>query len=132
MNRKVFLYVKAFSDLGTFMDLIAINVLMYIATGSPAWLAATMAFRTLGGVLSSLFSGVLADRFDRRKIMIWTDIFRAIIILSLIPFPNPVMILIVCFLIGLTSSFFQSATVRKSRKSSARIRFWRQMLLSPD
>ncbi|MBT2679550.1 MFS transporter [Bacillus sp. ISL-35] len=106
MNRKVFLYVKAFSDLGTFMDLIAINVLMYIATGSPGWLAATMAFRTLGGVLSSLFSGVLADRFDRRKIMIWTDIFRAVIILSLIPFPNPVMILIVCFLIGLTSSFF--------------------------
>jgi MFS family permease len=106
MNRKIFLYVKAFSDLGTFMDLIAINVLMYVATGSAAWLAATMAFRTLGGVLSSLFSGVLADRFDRRKIMIWTDIFRAVIILSLIPFPNPIMILIVCFLIGLTSSFF--------------------------
>lgn len=106
MNRKIFLYVKAFSDLGTFMDLIAINVLMYVATGSAAWLAATMAFRTLGGVLSSLISGVLADRFDRRKIMIWTDIFRAVIILSLIPFPNPVMIVIVCFLIGLTSSFF--------------------------
>lgn len=106
MNRKIFLYVKAFSDLGTFMDLIAINVLMYVATGSAAWLAATMAFRTLGGVLSSLFSGVLADRFDRRKIMIWTDIFRAVIILSLIPFPHPIMILVVCFLIGLTSSFF--------------------------
>ncbi|WP_108670340.1 MFS transporter [Peribacillus acanthi] len=106
MNRKFFLYVKAFSDLGTFMDLIAINVLMYVATGSSAWLAATMAFRTLGGVLSSLFSGVIADRFDRRKIMIYTDIFRAIIILMLIPFPNPIMIVIVCFLIGLTSSFF--------------------------
>lgn len=106
MNRKIFLYVKAFSDLGTFMDLIAINVLMYAATGSAAWLAATMALRTLGGVLSSLISGVLADRFDRRKIMIWTDLFRAVIILILIPFPNPVMILIVCFLIGLTSSFF--------------------------
>lgn len=106
MNRKIFLYVKAFSDLGTFMDLIAINVLMYVATGSSAWLAATMAIRTLGGVLSSLFSGVLADRFDRRKIMIWTDVFRAIVILSLIPFPNPIMILIVCFFIGLTSSFF--------------------------
>ncbi|WP_163100348.1 MFS transporter [Peribacillus alkalitolerans] len=106
MNRKFFLYVKAFSDLGTFMDLIAINVLMYVATGSSAWLAATMAFRTLGGVLSSLFSGVLADRFDRRKIMIYTDIFRAVIILMLIPFPNPIMIVIVCFLIGLTSSFF--------------------------
>lgn len=106
MNRKIFLYVKAFSDLGTFMDLIAINVLMYAATGSSAWLAATMAIRTLGGVLSSLFSGVLADRYDRRKIMIWTDVFRAVIILGLIPFPNPIMILIVCFFIGLTSSFF--------------------------
>lgn len=106
MNRKIFLYVKAFSDLGTFMDLIAINVLIYVATGSAAWLAATLAFRTLGGVLASLISGVIADRFDRRKIMIYSDIFRALIILSLIPFPNPVMIIIVCFLIGMTSSFF--------------------------
>jgi MFS family permease len=106
LNRKIFLYVKAFSDLGTFMDLIAINVLIYAATGSSAWLAATMAFRTLGGVLASLISGVIADRFDRRKIMIYTDIFRAVIILSLIPFPNPIMIIFVCFLIGLTSSFF--------------------------
>jgi MFS family permease len=106
MNRKIFLYVKAFSDLGTFMDLIAINVLIYAATGSAAWLAATMAFRTLGGVLASLISGVIADRFDRRKIMIYTDIFRAGLILILIPFPNPVMIIVVCFLIGMTSSFF--------------------------
>ncbi|HLO12269.1 MAG TPA: MFS transporter [Pseudoneobacillus sp.] len=106
MNRKIYLYVKAFSDLGSFMDLIAINVLIYAATGSSSWLAATMAIRTLGGVLSSLFSGVVADRFDRRKIMIYTDIFRAVIILFLIPFPNPVMIIVVCFFIGLTSSFF--------------------------
>ena len=106
MNKKVFLYVKAFSDLGTFMDLIAINVLMYTATGSSAWLAATMAFRTLGGLLSSIFSGVLADRFDRRKIMIIADILRAVIILLLLIYPNPVMILAVCFLIGLTTSLF--------------------------
>jgi hypothetical protein len=38
MIRKIFLYVKAYPDLGTFMDLIAINVLMYVATGSSAWL----------------------------------------------------------------------------------------------
>ncbi|MGG4469750.1 MFS transporter [Paenibacillus alvei] len=106
MNKKVFLYVKAFSDLGTFMDLIAINVLMYAATGSTGWLAATMAFRTLGGVLSSLFSGVLADRFDRRKIMITADVLRAAIILLLLIYPNPVMIVTVCFLIGLTTSLF--------------------------
>jgi MFS family permease len=106
MSKKIILYTKAFSDLGTFMDLIVLNVVMYAATGSTAWLAATMAVRTLGGVLSSLFSGILADRYDRRKIMIYTDIFRAIIILLLIPFPNPTMILCVAFLIGLSSTFF--------------------------
>jgi MFS family permease len=106
MNRKLFLYVKAFSDFGTFMDLIVLNVLIYAATGNPVWLAAAMAARTFGGVLSSLFSGVIADRFNRKNIMINTDIIRALIILILIPFPSPTLIIIVSFLIGFTSTFF--------------------------
>ncbi|GAA0329763.1 MFS transporter [Bacillus carboniphilus] len=106
MNRKILLYMKAFSDFGMFMDTIVLNVVVYAATGSTAWLAATMAARTIGGVISSLFSGVLADRYDRRKIMIISDIVRALIILLLIPFPNPVMIIVVSFLIGLISSSF--------------------------
>ncbi|MFE8699426.1 MFS transporter [Cytobacillus sp. FJAT-54145] len=106
MNRKLFLYVKALSDFGMFMDLIVLNVVIYAATGSTAWLAATMAARTFGGVLSSLFSGVLADRFNRRKIMIISDILRAAIILVLIPFPDPTIIIIVSFLIGFVNSSF--------------------------
>lgn len=106
MNRRSILYVKAFSDFGTFMDLIVLNVVIYAATGSSVWMAVAMAARTLGGVLSSLFSGVLADRFNRRNIMIVSDIFRAIIILCLIPFPNPTMIIIVSFLIGFVNSYF--------------------------
>ncbi|OCA91506.1 MFS transporter [Bacillus sp. FJAT-27225] len=106
MNRKFYLYVKAFSDLGSYMDMIAINIMIYVATGSAGWLAATMAFKTLGGVLSSLFSGVLADRYDRKKLMIYCDIFRAFIILSLLFFPHPIVIVAVCFLIGMSSSFF--------------------------
>lgn len=106
MNRKIFLYVKALSDFGMFMDLIVLNVVIYAATGSTAWLAATMAARTIGGVLSSMFSGILADRFNRRKIMIISDVLRAVIILALIPFPNPVVIIIASFLIGFVNSSF--------------------------
>ncbi len=106
MNRKLFLYVKAFSDFGNFMDMIVLNVLIYAATGSPVWLAAAMAARTFGGVLSSLFSGVVADRYNRRYIMIITNVLRALIILILIPFPNPTLILVVSFLIGFTNTFF--------------------------
>lgn len=106
MKKKLFLYTKALSDFGTFMDLIVLNVLVYAATGSTVWLAAAMAARTIGGVLSSIFSGVIADRYNRKKIMIVTDILRALVILLLIPFPNPVMILVASFCIGLMSSFF--------------------------
>ncbi|WP_209124694.1 MFS transporter [Alkalihalobacillus sp. BA299] len=106
MNRKLILYTKALSDFGMFMDLIVLNVIIYAATGSTVWLAATMAARTIGGVLSSLFSGVLADRFNRRKIMIISDFLRAGIILALIPFPNPTMIILASFFIGFVNSSF--------------------------
>ncbi|MFT4412397.1 MFS transporter [Fredinandcohnia humi] len=106
MKQRLFLYVKALSDFGMFMDNIVLNVVVFAATGSPTWLAATMAARTFGGVLASLFSGVLADRYSRRKIMIWSDIARGVLILMLIPFPEPVIIIVASFLIGLINSFF--------------------------
>ncbi|WP_096154979.1 MULTISPECIES: MFS transporter [Bacillus] len=106
MNKKVFLYSKALSDFGSFMDLLVLNVLVLVATGSPVWLAATMAARTIGGVVGSLMSGIVADRYNRRKVMIVTDFLRAGIILLLIPFHDPIMILIASFSIGLISSFF--------------------------
>ncbi|MFZ3591440.1 MFS transporter [Bacillus sp. DJP31] len=106
MNRKLILYVKALSDFGTYMDLIVLNVVMYAATGSTIWLAATMAARTIGGVLSSLVAGVLADRYNRKNIMIVTDVLRAVVIILLIIFPSPTMILFASFLIGLISTSF--------------------------
>ncbi|TYS69088.1 MFS transporter [Sutcliffiella horikoshii] len=105
-KHKLFLYTKALSDFGSFMDLIVLNVVVYAATGSPVWLAATMAARTIGGVLASLVSGVAADKWNRKTIMLVTDILRAGLILLLIPFPDPVMILVVSALIGFISSFF--------------------------
>ncbi|WP_404347253.1 MFS transporter [Sutcliffiella horikoshii] len=105
-KHKLFLYTKALSDFGSFMDLIVLNVVVYAATGSPVWLAATMAARTVGGVLASLVSGVAADKWNRKTIMLVTDILRAGLILLLIPFPDPMMILVVSALIGFINSFF--------------------------
>lgn len=105
-NHKLFLYTKALSDFGSFMDLIVLNVVVYAATGSPVWLAATMIARTVGGVLASLVSGVAADKWNRKSIMLITDVARAGLILLLIPFPDPVVIIAVSCLIGFINSFF--------------------------
>lgn len=107
MNRKAYLYVKAFSDLGTMMDMIVLNAIVLSVTHSTIWLAATLGVRVFGGLLSSLFSGVLADRVNRRLVMILSDVVRAILIIILIPFPSPTMILIVSFLVGIMSTYFQ-------------------------
>ncbi|WP_157729427.1 MFS transporter [Tumebacillus algifaecis] len=108
MNRKLFLYVNAFSHLGTMMDMIVVNSMIYVLTdGSTMWLSACLGIRVLGGMLSSLYSGVLADRFDRKKLMLFADFARAALILGMIVFPNPTMILIISFLIGFLASFFQ-------------------------
>lgn len=107
MNTKPYLYVKAFSEFGSFMDMIVLNVMVYAATGSEWMLALTMAFRTLGFLASSLVSGVLADRMDRRRIMIISDVARAASILLIIPFPNPYVIMAVSFFIGVFGSYFQ-------------------------
>jgi MFS family permease len=107
MNKRMFLYVKAFSDLGTMMDMIVLNAMVWVATGSTFWLAATMGLKVFGSFLSSLFSGILADRYSRKNMMIQSDIARGLLILLLIPFPDPMMILAVSFLIGFMGTFFQ-------------------------
>ncbi|TJY41831.1 MFS transporter [Cohnella pontilimi] len=107
MKNKGYLYVKAMSDLGSRMDMIVLGTLIYAATKSAAWLAASLAAGVIGGLLSGMISGVVADRFDRKKIMIVTDWLRFGLILLLIPFPQPEMILLVRFVMGIVGSFFE-------------------------
>lgn len=107
MKNRVYLYIKAFSDLGSRMDMIVLGALIYGSTHSVGWLSASLLAGIAGGLVSSLLSGVLADKADRRKIMVFSDILRALLIVLLIPFPDPVMIVIVRFLIGFINSFFE-------------------------
>lgn len=105
-NRVYFLYTKAFSDIGSMMEMVVMNAVIYSMTKSTTWLAAILALRVFGGIITSLFSGVIADRYNRRKLMIFSDISRGICILLLCLFPTPIMFAIVAFMIGALGSFF--------------------------
>ena len=58
---------------GEWMDNIAINWLVWIQTNSPLALGTVSLVRGLPIMLFSLAGGVVADRFDRRALMIWTQ-----------------------------------------------------------
>ncbi len=92
------------------------------------WLTYTVGLKSLVGLLGmisgiptvmlSAFGGVIADRFSRKKIIIFSDIFNGFLILSLAAvlhyFPNNTDLIVTCiFLISIlsaiTSAFFQPA-----------------------
>ncbi len=56
---------------------VALSAALYDATGSPGWVAATVALRFVPSVLVTPYAGVLADRIDRRVIMVWSCALRA-------------------------------------------------------
>lgn len=73
----------AASSFGDWMYNVALLALVYERTGSPTWVAVTTAARVLPIVLLGPLGGVLADRVDRRRLMIGGDVIRAALMLAL-------------------------------------------------
>jgi len=75
---------QGLSQVGDWLYNVALIALVYERTGSAAWLGATTAARVLPIVLLGPVAGSLADRFDRRLVMIICDAVRAVSMLALV------------------------------------------------
>ncbi|QRG70786.1 MFS transporter [Brevibacillus choshinensis] len=106
MQMKTYLYVHALSSLGSRMDLIACSALIFTFDHSAFWLMAFFVARQAGGILFSLAAGVLADRVDRRRAMIASDIGAGLAVLSIVFFPNPYVVVAAAFFKGMLYSLF--------------------------
>lgn len=71
------------SFLGDEVFFIALTVWVYQLTGSATVLAATLVAATAGQGLGGFLAGALADRIDRRSLMISADISRAMLVAAL-------------------------------------------------
>jgi predicted MFS family arabinose efflux permease len=65
------------SQAGDWLYNLALLAFVYESTGSTAWVGITTAARILPEVVLGPLGGVLADRHDRRAIMIASDVLRA-------------------------------------------------------
>ena len=72
-----------FSAVGTQISTVAIAWQVYEITNSPFQLGLTGLFRALPVMILSLPGGVLADRMDRRKLLIITQSLAALLSLAL-------------------------------------------------
>jgi MFS family permease len=73
----------AVSSLGDWLYNVALLAFVFERTGSPSWLAATTAVRILPIVVLGPIGGVLADRYDRRFLIIASDLLRASLMVAL-------------------------------------------------
>lgn len=68
----------AISQIGDWLYNVALLAVVYERTHSAAWVAATTAARVLPVVVFGPFGGVIADRFDRRRVMIVSSAVQAL------------------------------------------------------
>ncbi len=72
------------SEIGDHFNNVAVLSLALHLTGSGVAVGGVMIARALPAMFAGPLSGVLLDRFDRRKIMIWSDLFRFLVALAFI------------------------------------------------
>lgn len=66
------------SSIGSGMTAFAVSIYIYKLTGSAAWVSAAALLAYLPAILMNPVGGILADRYDRRVMMIIGDSFSAL------------------------------------------------------
>jgi MFS family permease len=100
------------SQMGDWFDTIAVYTIALTLTGSSRSVALIMVARFLPSVVMGPLSGVIADRFSRRTIMIASDIVRAVVVLGFLFVRRPDQMWLVYVLTVLQlafSTFFEPA-----------------------
>lgn len=116
-NRNYLFYIFALfiTFFGNGLYFIAIVWLLYTDTNSVTSIGIFFIANLIPGLIFSPIGGVVADKFNRKTVMIFTDILRALLIL-IIPilygtdFLKSIAIFIITFLIGSTDKFFFPAS----------------------
>lgn len=80
--------VTSVSSLGDWLGVFALTIYVKNLSGRPEFaVGGVLLFRVVPGLFFGPFAGVLADRFDRRRLMVTADICRALLIAT-IPFTH--------------------------------------------
>jgi MFS family permease len=103
------------SSLGDGMRTAALPLLAVTVTTDPVAVAAIAVFGRLPWILVALFSGAIADRYDRRALMVAVDLCRALVVIGLVAFiisdaDHLVLLYAVALLLGIGETLFDTAT----------------------
>jgi MFS family permease len=107
---------ETMSELGSSMSFFVFPLVGYALTGSTAQAAFIGAAYSLGAVASRLPAGVLVDRFDRKHVLLLTNLVGSVLYASVASAVfagvlTLVHLVVVAVLTGIVSSFFRPAEI---------------------
>ncbi len=88
---------------GDWLLLIGLMASVYQLTGSTSATAVTLIVQLTPGILLGSVAGVFADRWDRKRIMVWANLPQALIVLPLLAVQSPDQVWIV-YAVGFVQS----------------------------
>src|SRR5437660_1043264 len=99
------------SELGNRFHWIAVSLWVYSLTRSAAAVSLAISSMFIGGLLVSLWAGVIVDWLDRRKILIAADVVRALLVAIIPPLMgvNVWLVYADLALISVATAFFRPA-----------------------
>lgn len=103
---KKYVFVVGLSEFASRMNFMALSMLILSFPNAAWYLTAFFIVRQIGGIISSFISGNLVDRYDRRKIMLWSDGINGFGVLLPVIFPHPIAICVSAFILGMTYQLF--------------------------
>jgi MFS family permease len=94
------------SNIGEWIYFISLNLIVLDMTGSPLAVSGLYIIKPLATLCTNFWAGSMIDRLNKRKLMVFLDIFRAIFI-AILPFCSSIaLIYFIVFIINMASSMF--------------------------
>ena len=101
---------QGISFVGDYVSMVALVILVVEISGSATAVGGVLVARLLPTLASPLI-GVLADRLDRRVVLVASDLARAVLVLGLVFVRDLIALYVLAFLMGLARAIF-TPTVR--------------------
>lgn len=103
---------RSFSRFGDALEMLALLYLVYDLTGSGLAMGSLMLFSVLPNAVVSPFAGVIADRYNKKRIMFLAELIRAacIILIPILMFTKTIQlwhIYLISVVVSIAESFFE-------------------------
>ncbi|MGP4068468.1 MFS transporter [Halobacillus sp. B29] len=110
-NPFILLFGIGLSNIGDWIYLIALNLIVLDMTGSPLAVAALYILKPLATLFTNFWSGTVIDRLNQRNLMFGLDMARAVLIFILPSLSSVWLIYSVVFMINMGSSIFEPTSM---------------------